>query len=131
LNEALRRVLNKPDIMQKGSNITPERLRFDFNFERKLTRDEIEKVEKLVNEQIERSLPVKREEMTIEEAKKTGAQAVFDRKYGNRVSVYSIGDFSVEICGGPHVENLESLGLFRIVKQESISAGIRRIRAVL
>jgi alanyl-tRNA synthetase len=131
LNEALRRVLKKKDIIQKGSNITPERLRFDFNFERKLTEKEIEDVEKLVNEQIKKSLPVTRKEMTIEEAKKLGAQAVFEHKYGERVSVYFIGDFSIEICGGPHVSNTKELGKFKIIKEESIAAGMRRIKAVI
>ncbi len=131
LNEALRRVLKKEDIVQKGSNITPERLRFDFNFDRKLTEKEIKDVEKLVNEQIKRALPVKREEMTVEEAKKKGAQAVFGHKYGETVSVYIVGDFSIEICGGPHVKNTSELGKFKIIKEENIAAGIRRIKAIL
>jgi alanyl-tRNA synthetase len=131
LNEALRRVLKKKDIIQKGSNITPERLRFDFNFDRRLTENEIKDVEKLVNEQIKRALPVKREEMRVEEAKKMGAQAVFTHKYEERVSVYFIGDFSVEICGGPHVKNTKELGKFKIVKEEGIAAGVRRIKAIL
>jgi len=130
LNEALRRVLKK-DIVQKGSNITPERLRFDFNFDRKLTEKEINEIESMVNEQIEKSLPVKREEMTLKEAKKKGAQGLFEDKYGERVSVYSVGDFSFEVCGGPHAENTKNLGKFKIVKEEGIAAGIRRIRAVL
>ncbi|MEM7821787.1 MAG: alanine--tRNA ligase [Candidatus Aenigmatarchaeota archaeon] len=131
LNEALRRVLGRRDIVQKGSNITPERLRFDFNFDRKLTEEEIRKVEEVVNEQIKKALPVKREEMTVEEAKKIGAQAVFEHKYGERVSVYSIGNFSVEICGGPHVKNTKELGRFKIIKEEAVAAGIRRIKAKL
>lgn len=131
LNEALRRILKKKDIIQKGSNITPERLRFDFNFDRKLTEKEINEVEKLVNERIKKDLPVKREEMTVEEAKKRGAQAVFEQKYGEIVSVYLIGDFSVEICGGPHVGNTKELGKFKIVKEEGVAAGIRRIKAIL
>lgn len=131
LNEALRRVLKKRDIAQKGSNITPERLRFDFNFDRKLTEEEIKKIEDLVNEQIRKGLPVWREEMTVEEAKKRGAQAVFEHKYGEKVSVYFIGDFSVEICGGPHVKNTKELGRFRILKEEGVAAGIRRIKAIL
>jgi alanyl-tRNA synthetase len=131
LNEALRKVLARKDIYQKGSNITPERLRFDFNFERKLTNEELKKVEDLVNEQILKSLPVIREEMTVDEAKKKGAQAVFESKYGEKVSVYSIGDFSVEICGGPHVTNTKELGKFKIVKEEGVAAGVRRIKAVL
>ncbi|MEM2974766.1 MAG: alanine--tRNA ligase, partial [Candidatus Micrarchaeia archaeon] len=131
LNEALRRVLNKKDIVQKGSNITPERLRFDFNFDRKLTEEEIKEVEKVVNEQIKKALPVRREEMTVDEAKKMGAQAVFEHKYGEKVSVYIIGNFSVEICGGPHVKNTKELGKFEIIKEESVAAGIRRIKARL
>ena len=130
LNEALRRVLGK-DIAQKGSNITQERLRFDFNFDRKLTDEEIRVVEDLVNGQIEKALPVKRIETTLDEAIKMGSQAVFEQKYGEKVSVYSIGDFSTELCSGPHVGNTRELGRFKIVKEEGISAGVRRIRAVL
>ncbi len=130
LNEALRRVLKRPDIHQKGSNITPERLRFDFNFERKLTEEEIRKVEELVNKKIQESLPVRREIMSAEQAKKI-AQGVFENKYGEKVSVYSIGDFSKEICAGPHVKNTKELGHFKIIKEESSAAGIRRIKAIL
>ena len=132
LNEALRRVLRNRDIVQRGSNITPERLRFDFNFDRPLEHNEIDAIEKMVNEQIRKTLPVVREEMTVEEAKNRGAQAVFDTKYGGAaISVYSIGDFSAEICGGPHVDNTIDLGTFKITKQKGIAAGVRRIRAVL
>ena len=131
LNEALRKILKKEDIHQKGSNITPERLRFDFNFDRKLTDEEIREVEKVVNEQIKKSLPVKRDEMTVEEAKKIGAHGVFEDKYGESVSVYSIGNFSTEICGGPHVKNTKELGKFKIVKEESVASGVRRIKAIL
>jgi alanyl-tRNA synthetase len=131
LNEALRVVLNKPDIVQRGSNITPERLRFDFNFDRPLTPEELTAVEALVNEQIRKCLPVVRKEMTVDEAKASGAQGVFDDKYGATVSVYTIGDCSSEICGGPHVNNTSELGVFKIKKQKGIAAGIRRIRAVL
>lgn len=131
LNEALKIVLKKKGIVQRGSNITPERLRFDFNFERKLTDAELKEIENLVNAQIQKALPVKREEMKVEEAKKRGAQAMFEQKYGESVSVYSIGDFSFEICGGPHASNTKELGKFRIVKEESSAAGIRRIKAVL
>jgi alanyl-tRNA synthetase len=130
LNEALRKVVSK-DILQKGSNITPERLRFDFNFDRKLTQEEIKKVEDLVNEKIREALPVKKEEMTLEEAKKKNAQGVFDHKYADKVSVYTTGNFSIEICGGPHVKNTKELGKFKIKKEESSAAGIRRIKAVL
>ena len=131
LNEALRVVLKKKDVVQRGSNITPERLRFDFNFDRALKPEELEAVEKLVNEQINKALPVVREEMSVEEAKVRGAQAVFDSKYGNAVSVYTVGNFSAEICGGPHVTNTSELGVFKITKQKGIAAGVRRIRAVL
>lgn len=130
LNEALRKVVSK-DIIQKGSNITPERLRFDFNFDRKLTAEEIKKVEDLVNKKINEAIPVKREEMSLEEAKKRNAQGVFEHKYADKVSVYTIGDFSIEICGGPHVKNTKELGKFKITKEESSAAGIRRIKAVL
>lgn len=130
LNEALRRVLGK-DITQKGSNITQERLRFDFNFDRKLTDQEIMYVEDLVNGQIKKAAPVKRIETTLDEAIKMGSQAVFEEKYGEKVSVYSIGDFSTELCSGPHVKNTRELGRFKIIKEEGISAGVRRIRAVL
>jgi alanyl-tRNA synthetase len=130
LNEALRRVLGK-EIFQKGSNITQERLRFDFNFDRKLTDEEIKAVEDMVNEQIRKALPVKRIETTLDEAIKMGSQAVFEDKYGENVSVYSIGDFSTELCSGPHVKNTRELGRFKIIKEEGISAGVRRIRAIL
>jgi len=130
LNEALRRILGN-DIYQKGSNITQERLRFDFNFNRKLTNDELIKVEGLVNEQIKNALPVNRIETTLDEAIKMGSQAVFEQMYSEKVSVYSIGDFSKELCSGPHVENTSQLGRFKIVKEEGISAGVRRIRAIL
>jgi alanyl-tRNA synthetase len=130
LNEALRKVLKK-DIMQMGSNITPERLRFDFNFDRKLTEKELKNVEDLVNEQIMKAIPVKRIETTLEEAKKMGAQAAFEQKYKGKVSVYSIRDFSLEICTGPHVKNTSELGKFKIIKEEGIASGVRRIRAVL
>jgi alanyl-tRNA synthetase len=131
LNEAIRRVLGRRDIVQKGSNITPERLRFDFNLDRKLTDEEIKKIEDLVNEKIKEGLPVKREFMTIEEAKRRGAQAVFEHKYGEIVSVYSIGDFSIEVCGGPHVNNTREVGRFKIIKEEGVAAGIRRIKAIV
>ena len=131
LNQALRIVLKKNDIVQRGSNITPERLRFDFNFDRPLTSEEIVSIEHLVNEQIKNCLPVIREEMSISEAKKKGAQGVFNDKYGNIVSVYKTGNFSTEICGGPHVINTSELGVFKIIKQKGIASGVRRIRAIL
>lgn len=130
LNEALRRVLEDKGIYQKGSNITPERLRFDFNFPRKLTSEELKRVEELVNEQIKAELEVKKEEMSLEKAKKI-AQGVFESKYGERVFVYSIGNFSREICAGPHVDNTKELGKFKIIKEEGVAAGVRRIKATL
>jgi len=131
LNQALRVVLKSPNIYQKGSNITSERLRFDFNFDRKLTEKEIKEVEDLVNQKIKEKIPVVCEFMKPQEAKKAGAQGIFDEKYGNKVSVYSIGVFSKEICAGPHVNNTGELGHFKIIKEESSAAGIRRIKAVL
>ena len=131
LNQALRLVLQKQDIYQRGSNITPERLRFDFNFERKLTEKELREVENLVNSKIKAKLPIIRKEMTPEQAKKSGAQGVFEHKYGEKVFVYSIGEFSKEICAGPHISNTSELGKFKITKEESIAAGVRRIKAIL
>ena len=116
---------------QLGSNITAERLRFDFNCPRPMTKEEIKQVEDLVNEQIEKDLPVTCEVMTVDEARELGAAAQFDSKYGEKVKVYSIGDFSKEVCGGPHVEHTGTMGHFRIVKEQSSSAGVRRIKAVL
>ena len=130
LHKALQIVLGE-HATQKGSNITTERLRFDFSHPKKLTKEELEKVEEIVNEQIKKDLPVTCEEMTLEEAKKAGATGLFENKYGDKVKVYSIGDFSKEICGGPHVEHTGVLGKFVIKKEESSSSGIRRIKAVL
>jgi len=130
LHAALRKILGEK-VKQMGSDITPERLRFDFSFERKLTEDELKKVEDLVNQKIKEGLEVKREEMSLKEALESGALAFFKEKYPERVSVYSIGDFSKEICAGPHVKNTSELGKFKIVKEESAGAGIRRIRAIL
>jgi len=130
LNEALRVVLSK-DIVQRGSNITYERLRFDFNFDRKLTDQEKKDVEAVVNEQIKKAIPIEKIETSLEEGMKMATQAVFGDKYGDKVTVYSIGDFSTELCSGPHVENTGELGHFKIVKEQGISAGVRRIRAVL
>jgi alanyl-tRNA synthetase len=127
---ALRQVLGK-QVSQKGSNITPERLRFDFSYNQKMTPEEIKQVEDLVNDKIKEDLPVKMEEMTLEEAKAVGATGVFESKYGERVKVYTIGDFSKEICGGPHVKHTGEIGKFKIIKEESSSAGIRRIRAIV
>jgi len=131
LNEAIRVVLKDDKIVQKGSNITSERLRFDFNFDRKLTEEEIKKIEDLVNKKIKDAIPIRKEEMSLVQAKKKNAQGVFEHKYGDMVSVYSVGDFSTEICGGPHVKNTKELGKFKITKEESSAAGIRRIKAVL
>lgn len=128
---ALRQVLKNENIIQKGSNITPERLRLDFSFSRKLTDEEIKKIEDLVNAQIQKSCEVKREEMSPKEAKKKGAMGIFDEKYGEIVSVYTIEDFSKEICSGPHVKNTCELGHFKIKREESSSSGVRRIKAVL
>ncbi|MBI4215498.1 MAG: alanine--tRNA ligase [Parcubacteria group bacterium] len=130
LQQALRIVLGN-HVEQKGSNITQERLRFDFPHPQKMTEEELKKVEDLVNIQIQRRLPVQWEEMGVEEAKAKGAIGLFEERYGEKVKVYSIGDFSKEICGGPHVSNTEDLGRFKIIKEESSSAGIRRIKAIL
>ena len=130
LHKALQIVLGE-HATQKGSNITTERLRFDFAHPQKVTKEELEKVENIVNEQIARDLPVTCEEMTLEEAKKSGAMGLFENKYGDKVKVYTIGDFSKEICGGPHLTHTGELGKFKIKKEEASSAGVRRIKAVL
>ena len=130
LNAALKKVLNDNNIQQKGSNITAERLRFDFNFPRPLTAEDIARVEELVNGEIAKNTPVVLEEMTVEEAKAAGAIGVFASKYGEQVKVYTIG-FSKEICGGPHAGATGELGKFKIVKEQSSSAGVRRIKAIL
>ena len=120
-----------PQVMQKGSNITPERLRIDFNLDHKMTPEEIAEVEKFVNDAISRQLDVTCQEMSVKEAKASGAVGVFENKYGDVVKVYSVGDVSKEICGGPHAKNTRDLHHLKIVKEESSSAGIRRIKAVL
>lgn len=130
LNAALRKILSE-DIVQKGSNITAERLRFDFNFPRKVERDELDQLEAYVNEAIDAGLDVLEEEMSVEEAKNQGAMGVFDSKYGDLVKVYTIPGYSKEICGGPHAKNTAELGHFKIKKEQSSSAGVRRIKAVL
>ena len=130
LHQALRQVLGN-HVEQKGSNITAERLRFDFSHPEKMTDEEKKKVEVLVNEQIEAALPVKCEEMSVDEAKKQDAIGLFQHKYGDKVKVYSMGDFSKEICGGPHVDNTAELKSFKIKKEESSSSGVRRIKAVI
>ena len=134
---ALRRVLGN-HVYQKGSNITAERLRFDFSHPDKLTDEQKKRVEDLVNEQIAKDLPVTIEELTVAEAKKRGAMGVFEARYGEKVKVYSIGDsvpggqvFSQEICGGPHATQTGELGHFKIQKEESSSSGVRRIKAIL
>jgi alanyl-tRNA synthetase len=128
---ALQKVLKDENIIQKGSNITPERLRLDFSFSRKLREEEIKDIENLVNEQIKKQIPVIREEMNLEEARKKGAKGIFEDKYGKIVSIYTIGSFSKEICTGPHVKNTKELGKFKITKEESSSSGVRRIKAIL
>ncbi|MDX9866620.1 MAG: alanine--tRNA ligase [Kiritimatiellia bacterium] len=130
LHKALQKVLG-PHATQKGSNITPERLRFDFSHPEKMTPEQLRQVEEIVNEQIKRNLPVTVTTMTIEEAKAKGATALFAAKYGEQVKVYTVGDFSMEVCGGPHAENTGDLGGFKIQKEESSSAGVRRIKAVI
>lgn len=127
----LKKVLGRDDIEQKGSNITAERLRFDFNFERPLTEEEKKGVEKFVNDAIARDIPVVCEEMPIEKAREINAVGVFGSRYGEVVKVYTIGDVDCQICGGPHAERTGQLGEFKIVKEQSSSAGIRRIKAVI
>jgi len=130
LNEALREVL-EGDVRQKGSNITSKRLRFDFNFPRKLTDEEKKKIEDLVNKQIQAGHAITKEKMKLDDALKSGAQAEFGARYPPEVWVYTIGDYSKEICTGPHVENTKDMGVFKIKKEQSSAAGIRRIKAVL
>ncbi len=120
-----------PQVMQKGSNITPERLRIDFNLDHKMTPEELAGIEKFVNDAIAQKVPVVCEEMSVSQAKESGAVGVFESKYGEVVKVYSIGDISKEICGGPHAKNTEDLHHLKIVKEESSSSGVRRIKAVL
>ncbi|MEA4899654.1 alanine--tRNA ligase [Bacillota bacterium Meth-B3] len=130
LQAALRAVLGD-EVKQKGSNITAERLRFDFSFSRKMTDEEKKEVERLVNDYIEANAPVTVEEMTVEEAKAQGAIGLFESRYGERVKVYSMGAFSKEICGGPHAANTGDLKRFKLQKEESSSAGVRRIKGVI
>jgi alanyl-tRNA synthetase len=130
LHQALRQILGT-HVQQKGSNITPERLRFDFSHPKPMTEEELRQVESIVNEQIRRDLPVSFQTMTLEQARASGAIALFGEKYEELVKVYTIGDFSKEVCGGPHVEHTGELGRFVIQKEQSSSAGVRRIRAVL
>ncbi|MCH5290228.1 MAG: alanine--tRNA ligase [Treponema sp.] len=134
LQAALTQVLGS-EVAQKGSNITPERMRFDFSFHRAMTKEEIQQVESIVNEQIKKDLPVTMEVLPLEEAKNSGARALFGEKYESQVKVYTIGApdawFSKEVCGGPHVQHTAQIGEFKIVKEQSSSAGVRRIRAVI
>lgn len=130
LHAALRSVLG-PHVEQRGSNITVERLRFDFSHPERVTEDQLRQVETLVNQQIQRDLPVSWAELSLDEARDSGAIGLFGERYGDRVKVYTIGDFSKEICGGPHVDHTDELGKFKIVKEEAVSSGVRRIRAVL
>ena len=130
LQAALRKVLGE-HVEQRGSNITAERLRFDFSHEEKMTPEQLKQAEDLVNDAIRRDLPITCEEMSVEEAKKSGAMGLFENKYTANVKVYTMGDASKEICGGPHASHTGELGHFRIVKEESSSRGVRRIKAVL
>lgn len=130
LHAALRQVLG-PDVHQMGSNITPERLRFDFSFPRKLTPEELAAVEDLVNQRIQDDLPVSFTIQPLDEALQGGAMAFFGDKYGEQVKVYTVGSFSKEVCGGPHVAHTAELGHFQIKKEEAVGRGVRRIRAVL
>ena len=130
LNAALKVVIGK-DAHQRGSNITVDRMRFDFNCDHKLTDEEKKQVEDLVNEWIQQGLPVTKEEMKKEDAIKSGAECMFIEKYPDIVTVYTIGDVSKELCGGPHVKNTSELGRFKIKKEESSSSGVRRIKAIL
>ena len=134
LHQALRTILGD-HVEQRGSNINAERMRFDFVHPDKMTSEQIKQVEDLVNQQIQAKLAMTWQEMTVEEAKNKGAIGLFGHKYGEKVKVYTVGNdanfFSREICGGPHVENTSELGHFKILKEESSSAGIRRIKAIL
>ncbi len=131
LNSALKVVLNDNNVNQKGSNITVERLRFDFNFDRKLTQDELSQIENYVNKIIEEDVAVTMQEMSVEEAKNQGAIGVFSDRYGDKVKVYTIGSYSKEICGGPHAKTTGELKKFKIIKEEASSSGVRRIKAVI
>lgn len=131
LNAALKKILRDDGIRQRGSNITAERLRFDFNFSRPLTEPELVDIERCVNDIIQADIPVVCSEVPIEKAREMGAEGVFSSRYGDVVKVYSVGDFSMEICGGPHAARTGELGEFRITKEQSSSSGVRRIRAIL
>jgi alanyl-tRNA synthetase len=130
MHEALRQVLGD-HVKQAGSNITAQRLRFDFTHDEKVNREQLDEVERIVNDVIQKDLPIDCTEMSVEQAKQQGAVGLFEERYGDRVKVYSIGDFSKEICGGPHAARTGELGHFKIRKEESSSRGVRRIKAVL
>ena len=130
LHQALMDILGG-EVQQMGSDINPERLRFDFSYDQKMTPEQIKKVEKIVNQKIKENLVIKCQEMGKKEAVKSGAKAFFKTKYGDKVKVYSIGDYSKEICAGPHVKRTSQLGHFKIQKEQSSSAGVRRIKAIL
>ena len=136
MQQALINVLGD-QVAQKGSNINNERMRFDFTFERPMTKEQIQQVQDMVNEQIKAALPVDMRIMTLDEAKAEGARALFANKYGESVKVYTIGRdvkndwFSKEVCGGPHVQHTAQIGDFKIEKEQSSSAGVRRIRATI
>ena len=130
LNAALKQVLGS-HVHQRGSNITEERMRFDFSHPSKMTEEEKKQTEDLVNQWIQAGIPVEKLEMKKEEAIEQGAEAMFIEKYGDIVTVYKIGDISLELCGGPHVSNTKELGHFKIKKEEASSSGVRRIKAIL
>jgi alanyl-tRNA synthetase len=130
LHKALKMILGD-HVAQRGSNITAERMRFDFSHDAPMTKEQIAEVEKIVNEQIQKDLPMSMEIMDLDTAKSSGAIALFGEKYESQVKVYKCGDFSKEVCGGPHVERTGTMGHFKIQKEQSSSAGVRRIRAVL
>ncbi|KPJ70486.1 hypothetical protein AMJ51_01745, partial [Microgenomates bacterium DG_75] len=130
LHQALRDVLGD-HVQQVGSNITPERLRFDFTHPEKLTEEQMRKIEEIINQKIKANLPVRMKTMSLAEAKKKGALAFFGEKYGSKVKVYSIGDYSQEVCGGPHVQSTGEIGRVKIIKEKAVGAGRRRIYAQL
>lgn len=129
IHQALKNIVGN-HVEQRGSNITAERIRFDFSNPGKIERDVLDKVEEMVNEQIAKKIPVVCEEMSLEDARNSGAHGLFENKYGDVVKVYTIGDFSKEICGGPHVDNTSKLEKIKIIKEEGVSSGVRRIKAV-
>jgi alanyl-tRNA synthetase len=130
LHSALQKVLGEK-VEQRGSNINAERLRFDFSFDRRLEDSELKKIEDLINKKINEGIDVVVEELSVKEAKEKGAEGAFEHKYGEKVFVYFVGDFSKEICSGPHVKNTKELGKFKIIQQKSVGSGVRRIKAVL